>query len=454
MTDSTTNISEELFQAERLKGARMSVNFRWVFIILLLMTTALQVISGYKAESTHAFVLIGIYLCCNIGLAIAVNKKYDPPFLGYISAIIDLGIITFHLYYLTTQYDYIAVTAAATILLYPIIFVLYTFRLNRPLLIFMVALTVLLFNSNYFYAYSQNELYYLQTLSTSPLSHIFKSAYILFIGFLCIYLQLSLEKFIEKQVAEASAKIKLHARVKIEEQKNKYAQKLIEKEKQMTAKLEQEVEKQAEELTHANTQVLKLQKENLQSQFEVLKQQVNPHFLFNSLNVLTSLIKADPDLAETFTEKLSKVYRYVLENKEKDLVSLSTEMDFLNAYLFLINIRFSGKIIVEIDIDSKYAEYRVLPIAVQMLIENAIKHNTYSKTNPLLINIYTDENGNLIVCNNLKARETIMASTGVGLENITRRYALITDHTPVFAKTETHFIARLPLLKADKHIIS
>jgi LytS/YehU family sensor histidine kinase len=318
----------------------------------------------------------------------------------------------------------------------------------------MVVLTVLLFNSNYFYAYSQNELYYLQTLSTSPLSHIFKSAYILFIGFLCIYLQLSLEKFIEKQVAEASAKIKLHARVKIEEQKNKYAQKLIEKEKLMTAKLEQEVEKQAEELTRANTQVLKLQKENLQSQFEVLKQQVNPHFLFNSLNVLTSLIKADPDLAETFTEKLSKVYRYVLENKEKDLVSLSTEMDFLNAYLFLINIRFSGKIIVEIDIDSKYAEYRVLPIAVQMLIENAIKHNTYSKTNPLLINIYTDENGNLIVCNNLKARETIMASTGVGLENITRRYALITDHTPVFAKTETHFIARLPLLKADKHIIS
>lgn len=454
MTDSTTNISEELFQAERLKGARMSVNFRWVFIILLLMTTALQVISGYKAESTHAFVLIGIYLCCNIGLAIAVNKKYDPPFLGYISAIIDLGIITFHLYYLTTQYDYIAVTAAATILLYPIIFVLYTFRLNRPLLIFMVALTVLLFNSNYFYAYSQNELYYLQTLSTSPLSHIFKSAYILFIGFLCIYLQLSLEKFIEKQVAEASAKIKLHARVKIEEQKNKYAQKLIEKEKQMTAKLEQEVEKQAEELTHANTQVLKLQKENLQSQFEVLKQQVNPHFLFNSLNVLTSLIKADPDLAETFTEKLSKVYRYVLENKEKDLVSLSTEMDFLNAYLFLINIRFSGKIIVEIDIDSKYAEYRVLPIAVQMLIENAIKHNTYSKTNPLLINIYTDENGNLIVCNNLKARETIMASTGVGLENITRRYSLISDHVTVFTKTETHFIARLPLLKADKHIIS
>ena len=449
-----TTLPIEVIKAERLKGAQMSVYFRWVFIILLLLTISIQLISGYKAESTHALVLIGIYFCCNIGLGIAARKKYDPPLLGYISAIIDLGIITFHLYYLTTQYDYIAVTAAATVLLYPIMLVIYTFRLNRPLLIFMVVLTIIFFNANYFYAYSQNELLYIASLSTTPLSHIFKSAYIIFIGLLCIYLQHSMEKFIEKQVAEASAKIKLHAQVKIEEQKNKYAQKLIEKEKLMNAKLEEEVNKQTEELTRANTQVLKLQKENLQSQFEVLKQQVNPHFLFNSLNVLTSLIKADPDLAETFTEKLSKVYRYVLENKEKDLVSLNTEMDFLKAYLFLINIRFSGKIIVEIDIDNKYTEYRVLPIAVQMLIENAIKHNTYSKANPLLINIYTDENGNLIVCNNLKTRETIMASTGVGLENITRRYALITDHAPVFTKTEEHFIARLPLLKADKQIIS
>lgn len=452
MANSTTKIPDEVIQTERLKGARMSVNFRWIFILLLFTTTSLQLFSGYKAESTHAFILIGIYLCCNIGLAIAVSKKYDPPFLGYLSAIIDLIIITFHLYYLNTQYDYIAVTAAATILIYPIIIVLYTFRLNRPLLIFMTLLTVVFFNANYFYAYSQNELFYLQTLSTSPLSHIFKTVYIVFIGLLCIYLQHSMEKFIEKQVAEASAKIKLHAQIKIEEQKNKYAQKLIEKEKQMTTKLEQEVEKQTEELTRANTQVLKLQKENLQSQFEVLKQQVNPHFLFNSLNVLSSLIKAEPDLAEAFTEKLSKVYRYVLENKEKDLVSLNTEMDFLNAYLFLINIRFSGKIMVDIDIDSKYAEYRVLPIAVQMLIENAIKHNTYSKAQPLLININTDENDNLIVSNNLKTRETIMSSTGVGLENITRRYALITELIPVFTKTEDHFIARLPLLKTDKHV--
>jgi sensor histidine kinase YesM len=443
----TTKLPAEVIQAERLKGARMSVYFRWIFIILLLLTTSLQLFSGFKSESIHALVLIGIYLICNIGLSIAVRKKYDPIYLGYLSAIIDLGIITFHLYYLTSQFDFIAITAAATILLYPIMFVLYTFRLNRPLLIFMIFFTLILFNANYFHAYSQHELLYIDYLSTSPLSHIFKSVYLLFIGFLCIYLQHSMETFIAKQVAEASAKIKLHAQVKLEEQKNKYAQKLIEKEKIMNVKLEQEVQKQTEELTLANTQVLKLQKENLQSQFEVLKQQVNPHFLFNSLNVLTSLIKADPDLAETFTEKLSKVYRYVLENKEKDLVSLSTEMDFLKAYLFLINIRFSGKIHVKIDIDNQYVEYKVLPIAVQMLIENAIKHNTYSKAQPLNIIISVDENHNLIVSNNLKMRETIMASTGVGLENISRRYALISDKTPSFKKTEEYFIAKLPLLK-------
>ena len=449
MAQTLKKLPAEVIEQERLKGAQMSVYFRWAFIVLLLLTTSMQIISGYKTESLHAFILIGIYLISNIGLGIAVQKKYDAPYLGYISAIIDLGIITFHLYYLTAQFDYIAVTAAATILIYPILFVLYTFRLNRSLLIFMVVLAIVLFNANYYYAYFQNELLYTDYLSTSPLSHFFKSVYILFIGLLCVYLQLSMEKFIGKQLSEASAKMKLHAQVKIEEQKNKYAQKLIEKEKQMTIKLEKEVKAQTEELTKANTQLLKLQKENLQSQFEVLKQQVNPHFLFNSLNVLSSLIKVEPDLAEAFTEKLSKVYRYVLENKEKDLVTLNTELDFLKAYLFLVDIRFSKKILVDINIEKSYYDYLVLPIAVQMLIENAIKHNTYSKSEPLTIDIFIDNDNNLTMTNNLRARETKMISTGVGLENIKRRYALISDKKPKFSKTDEQFIAQLPLLKAD-----
>ena len=155
--------------------------------------------------------------------------------------------------------------------------------------------------------------------------------------------------------------------------------------------LEQSVAERTKQLTKANTQLLKVQKENLQSQFEVLKQQVNPHFLFNSLNVLTSLIKIDPDLAESFTERLSKVYRYVLENKEKDVVSLSTELEFLNAYLFLLEIRFMNKISIDIRIDKSYYDYQILPIAIQLLIENAIKHNTFSKLDPLKIEIFVDD---------------------------------------------------------------
>ncbi|WP_372948543.1 PAS domain S-box protein [Mariniphaga sp.] len=214
--------------------------------------------------------------------------------------------------------------------------------------------------------------------------------------------------------------------------------------------LEQSVAERTKQLTEANTQLLKVQKENLQSQFEVLKQQVNPHFLFNSLNVLTSLIKIDPDLAESFTERLSKVYRYVLENKEKDLVSLSTELEFLNAYLFLLEIRFMKKLIININIDKSYSDYQILPIAIQLIIENAIKHNTFSKALPLKIEIFVDEQQRLNIINNLNVRETKLVSTGVGLENINRRYALVSDQKPKFIKTTEHFIAKLPLLKSEK----
>lgn len=214
--------------------------------------------------------------------------------------------------------------------------------------------------------------------------------------------------------------------------------------------LEQSVAERTKQLTEANTQLLKLQKENLQSQFEVLKQQVNPHFLFNSLNVLTSLIKIDPDLAETFTERLSKVYRYVLENKDKDLVSLSTELEFLKAYLFLIEIRFMKKIIIHINIPKAFYDFLILPIAIQLIIENAIKHNTFSKSKPLCIDIEVDDQDRLNIVNNLHLRDTKFVSTGVGLENIHRRYALVSDQKPEFIKTSEHFIARLPLLKSDK----
>jgi PAS domain S-box-containing protein len=211
-------------------------------------------------------------------------------------------------------------------------------------------------------------------------------------------------------------------------------------------RLEQTIEERTEELTEANTQLLKVQKENLQSQFDVLKQQVNPHFLFNSLNVLTSLIKLEPDLAEKFTEHLSKVYRYVLENKDNELVKLSTELDFLDAYIFLLNIRFMNKLAVTISISESQKTYLVIPLAMQLLIENAIKHNAMSKKSPLVIDIFIDGDKYLNIVNNLQEREAHMTSTGVGLKNIQNRYRLLNNTVPQFEKTEKHFIARIPLI--------
>jgi len=210
--------------------------------------------------------------------------------------------------------------------------------------------------------------------------------------------------------------------------------------------LELTIRERTKELTKANTQLLKLQKENLQSQFDVLKQQVNPHFLFNSLNVLTSLIRIEPELAEKFTEHLAKVYRYVLENKDNELVKLSTEISFLDAYIFLINIRFMDKVQVNINIPEEKRNHQIIPLAMQLLIENAIKHNAMSKKSPLVIDIFIDGANHLNVVNNLQEREAHMASTGVGLKNIQNRYRLLNNTIPVFEKSETHFTARIPLV--------
>ncbi len=231
-------------------------------------------------------------------------------------------------------------------------------------------------------------------------------------------------------------------RIKAEEE-IKTAHKRLE---EINQDLELTIRERTKELTKANTQLLKLQKENLQSQFDVLKQQVNPHFLFNSLNVLTSLIRLEPELAEKFTEHLAKVYRYVLENKDNELVTLSTEMNFLDAYLFLINIRFMEKVVVNIRIPEEKKNHQVIPLAMQLLIENAIKHNAMSKKSPLVIDIFIDETNHLNVVNNLQEREAHMTSTGVGLKNIQNRYRLLNNTIPVFEKTETHFTARIPLV--------
>lgn len=210
--------------------------------------------------------------------------------------------------------------------------------------------------------------------------------------------------------------------------------------------LETRVQESSQKLAETHMQLVNLQKENLQSQFDVLRQQVNPHFLFNSLNVLTSLIKIEPDLAEQFSEHLSKVYRYVLENKDNELVDLCTELRFLDAYIFLLNIRFVGKIKVNINIPNEMHSAQLIPLAMQLLIENAIKHNIMTKLNPLVIDVFIDENNYLNIINNLQERPSQIVSTGIGLKNIENRYLLLNLAKPIFEKSETHFTAKVPLV--------
>ena len=140
----------EVVAQERIKGSMLSIYFRWLLIAVVVITVSVQLFSGYKAESLHSIVLIFSYFLLNIVLWIAVRKKYDPTYLGYFSAVIDISIVTLNLYFSSIQNDKIAVTAAASMFLYPILFVLYTFRLNRSLLIFIVLFSLLLFNVNYF----------------------------------------------------------------------------------------------------------------------------------------------------------------------------------------------------------------------------------------------------------------------------------------------------------------
>jgi sensor histidine kinase YesM len=190
----------------------------------------------------------------------------------------------------------------------------------------------------------------------------------------------------------------------------------------------------------------KLQKEIAQAQFEALKHQVNPHFLFNSLNVLSTLVHLDADLSEKFIDQLAKAYRYVLEQKDRELVPLKTELDFINAFVFLLKIRFEEKLQVNLSVPADQLTRYLPPLTLQLLLENAVKHNSLSAESPLVVDISTDPAGFLVVQNNVQPRQQETASTGVGLKNITNRYRYLTPHKPDFGQTGTTYVARVPLL--------
>lgn len=193
----------------------------------------------------------------------------------------------------------------------------------------------------------------------------------------------------------------------------------------------------------------KLKKEQMASKYESLKNQVNPHFLFNSLNALTNLVYEDQDQAANFIRQLSKVYRYVLDTRAQEVVELKTEMEFVDSYLYLQKIRFDEKLKVEIDLKG-FETSMVPPMSIQMLMENAIKHNTIAKDEPLTIQIKGEEN-KLVVSNNLQKKNIPVGEiSGTGLNNLVSRYEFLSQEKVDVIETDREFTVKLPLLNFDK----
>ena len=189
----------------------------------------------------------------------------------------------------------------------------------------------------------------------------------------------------------------------------------------------------------------KLKAEMMSYKYEALHNQLNPHFLFNSFNVLNSLVYEDRNLAIKFIDQLSDLYERVLKSKDKELIPLKEEVAFIEAYAFLLKTRFENKLDINIDFSPSDEEF-IIPMVLQLLIENAVKHNTVSKSAPLQINIHK-KNGVLEISNTLKAKKVGEDSKGTGLQNIQLRYQYFTDIPIEIQKTEKEFLVRVPILK-------
>lgn len=189
-----------------------------------------------------------------------------------------------------------------------------------------------------------------------------------------------------------------------------------------------------------------LKRISVQAELQLVKSQINPHFLFNNLNVLSALVMKNNAEANRFIEEFSKVYRYILNNHDKEMVPLKTELDYLQPYIFLLEKRFGEGLTITIDVPPTYQEYFIIPAALQMLIENAIKHNIVSKNKPLHINIHSNDNENIIVTNNLQEKQLVEKSSEFGLQNIVKRYELVTYKKVMIEKDHDNFTVEIPLL--------
>jgi two-component system, LytTR family, sensor kinase len=189
----------------------------------------------------------------------------------------------------------------------------------------------------------------------------------------------------------------------------------------------------------------RLEKEKSQVQFDNLKNQLNPHFLFNALTSLNSLIFEDQKLASEFLQQLSKVYRYVLQNKDKNFVPLQVELDFIQHYVRLLETRFTDALSIDFDLSDEAKERAIVPVTLQILIENALKHNIVDRSKPLHIKIVSIGDY-LVVSNNLQIRKRVESSNKLGLDNLTSLYKFLTVQPVIIEKNEDRFSVKVPLL--------
>lgn len=190
----------------------------------------------------------------------------------------------------------------------------------------------------------------------------------------------------------------------------------------------------------------RLIRENLESRYESLKNQMSPHFLFNSLTALKTLITENPDNAKLYLDHLSQVLRSTLQSNRQHSICLSDELELARSYIFLVKMRYDRNLDVDFNISEKFNSYRIPPLAVQTLLENAIKHNEISKRNPLRIGIATAEPGSLVVTNSLHEKRTSEPGTGIGLVNLSRQYQLLNGEEIYISKNNSEFRVELPLL--------
>lgn len=195
----------------------------------------------------------------------------------------------------------------------------------------------------------------------------------------------------------------------------------------------------------------KLEKEKLKAELQQLKGIVNPHFLFNNLNSLSSLIAESPQQAQDFLDELTKVFRYLLRNNETELTTLAQEMNFIQSYYHLLQTRYGQAITMNIQIDKTHEELLLPPLTLQLLVENAVKHNRLEKENPLHIDLITEPGNRLSVKNNLRKRNGLVESTGIGLHNINARYKMLKQPGVVIEKDDQNFVVIISLIDPEEN---